>query len=276
VTRVAVVQLDAGRGALAAQDGAVAAVHAAADGGAEVVVLPEYASGWTPAPEPGLAQPLDGPFVTALAAAAKDRGVWVLAGVVAPGRPGGTGSGATAGRAPRARNLAIALDPAGRLRGAYTKVHLFDAFGWRESEALEPGAPDAPPLVLQVGELRLGVLTCYDLRFPEAARRLVDAGASVLCAIAAWASGPGKAEQLRILARARAIENTAYLVLASQSGPGRAAGSAVVDPLGVVVAEAGPDGDDVLLADLDPALVADVRARVPVLEHRRYDVVPRS
>jgi predicted amidohydrolase len=181
-----------------------------------------------------------------------------------------------AGTSPaRATNLAVALDPAGRLQGAYAKVHLFDAFGWRESDALEPGPADAPPLVLDAGGLRLGVLTCYDLRFPEVARRLVDAGAQVICVIAAWASGPGKAEQLRVLARARAIENTVYLLLASQSGRGRTGCSAVVDPLGDVVVEAAAVGDAVLLADLDPAVVAEVRARVPVLDHRRYAVVPR-
>jgi predicted amidohydrolase len=265
MTRVAVVQLDASRGPAAAQDEAVAAVERAADGGAELVVLPEYASGWAPRLGPELAVAEDGPFVTSVQAVARRRGVSVVVGVVVP--PGGAA-------ADRCANRALTIGPDGALLGAYTKVHLFDAFGTRESDALVAGDPGAPPLVLDVGGLRFGVLTCYDLRFPEVARRLVDAGAHVLVAIAAWASGPGKADQLGVLARARALENTCYLLLASQNGPGRAGHSAVVDPLGVVLAQAW-DEDRLLTADLDPAVVEQVRARVPVLEHRRYAVVPR-
>ena len=264
MTSVAVVQVDAGGDRAAARESAVAAIGRAADAGARLVVLPEYASGWAPAPGPDLVEPLDGPFVTAVREAARRAGVSVVVGVVAP----------HGGDDPRAVNLALAIGPDGALLGSYAKVHLFDAFGWRESDALAPGAPDAEPLVIDVDGLRVGVLTCYDLRFPESARRLADAGSQVLVAIAAWASGPGKAGQLAVLARARAIENTAYLLLASQCGPGRTGHSAVVDPLGEVLAEATEDGEEILLANLDPAAVAAARERVPVLRHRRYAVVP--
>lgn len=265
MTRVAVVQLDAGQGETRALAGAVAAVERAADAGAGLVVLPEYASGWAPRLGPELAVTMDGPFVAALRDVASRRGVSVVAGIVVPGDGDGDLSA----------NLALAIGPDGAILGGYTKVHLFDAFGTRESDALVAGVPDAPPLVLDVDDLRFGVLTCYDLRFPEVARRLVDAGAQVLVAIAAWASGPGKADQLAVLARARALENTSYLLLASQNGTGRAGHSAVVDPLGVVLTQTG-EGDDVLVADLDAQLVSEVRERVPVLRNRRYSVVPRA
>lgn len=262
MTRVAVVQLDAGEGADDARARAVDAVADAAGRGARLVVLPEYAGGWLPAPDPAVAEERDGPFATALRDAAARARATVVAGFVATGPEG------------RGVNLALAAGPDGDVLGTYAKVHLFDAFGWRESDALVGGEPGAAPLVVDVDGLAVGVLTCYDLRFPESARRLVDAGAQVLVVIAAWASGPGKAEQLRVLARARAIENTCYLLLASQCGPGRTGHSAVVDPFGVVVAEAAGEGDAVLVAELDPALVARARAVVPVLEHRRYRVVP--
>lgn len=279
MTRVAVAQLDAGGGHDRALADAVAAVHAAADAGAALVVLPEYASGWAPRLGPELAVPADGAFVAALRGVARQRVVAVVAGVIVPALETVADAADAAGAAgvaePRAVNLALAIGPDGALLGEYAKVHLFDAFGTRESDALVAGDPAAAPLVFDLDGLRFGVETCYDLRFPESARRLADAGAQVVVAIAAWASGPGKVDQLGVLARARAIENTAYLLLASQHGSGRSGHSAIVDPLGVVLAEAG-DEPAVLTADLDPAHLAAVRTRVPVLEHRRYTVVPRG
>lgn len=269
MTHVAVVQLDAADLATTTAQ-AVRAVERAADDGAALVVLPEYASGWAATVTPALAEPTSGPFVTALRDVARRGAVTVIVGTMTPGED-------------RCANLALAIAPDGSLAGTYTKVHLFDAFGYRESEALAPGPADAPPLVVPVGDLRFGVEVCYDIRFPESARRLVDAGADVLVVIAAWAAGPGKAEQLQVLARARAIENTAYLVLACQDGSGRAGSSAVVDPLGRVLVEAAADASatrpagaaTILHAELDPAAVAAARRRVPVLANRRYDVVPR-
>ena len=268
MTRVAVVQLDAAGGPDAAIEDAVAAVEEAAARGAELVVLPEYSSGWAPTLGPSLAVPKDGAFVDALRGVARRCRVGLIAGIVTPGaEPGANQEDA------RSVNLALIIGPDGTISGDYAKVHLFDAFGTCESDALRAGDPGAAPAVIDVSGLRFGVLTCYDLRFPESARRLADAGSQVLVVIAAWASGPGKVEQLRVLARARAIENTSYLLLASQHGEGRAGHSAVIDPLGVLLAEAGDDAA-VLVADLDDQVVRDVRARVPVLAHRRYGVVP--
>ncbi len=268
MTRVAVVQLDASGTRGDARRRAADAVERAADAGADLVVLPEYASGWAQDLGPDLLERLDGPFVTAVREAARRRAVSVVVGVVVPSEeaPG----------AARGSNLALFLRPDGEILGSYEKVHLFDAFGTRESDALVPGAPDAPALVVDVAGLRFGVLTCYDLRFPESARRLVDDGAQVVVAIAAWASGPGKADQLRVLARARALENTSYLLLASQCGHGRTGHSCVVDPWGRVLEEADGDAARVVVADLDPSEVAKARRRMPVLENRRYSVVPRS
>jgi predicted amidohydrolase len=104
----------------------------------------------------------------------------------------------------------------------------------------------------------------------------VDGGAQVIAVIAAWASGPGKEEQLVTLARARAIENTSYVLLASQSGPGRSGRSMIVDPSGTILADAGSDGVGMLTADLSGDVLDEVRATVPSLAHRRYDVVPRA
>lgn len=283
--RVHAVALSSGRDARANRDAAVAAVDAAAADGAALAVLPEYSAAFDPrGVPPELAEPLDGPFVTALREVSARTGVVVVAGTCVPGE-----------RADRAQN-AVVVVVGGELIGDYRKVHLYDAFGHRESDRLEAGAPDAPPVVVPLGGLHLGVMTCYDLRFPEAARRLVDAGADVLLVPAAWAWGEHKADHWLTLLRARAIENTAYVVAAAQQGYGVTGASLVVDPVGVVLAEAGaPDpapspaaglvggapsagavaATPAAVAELDPQRVAAVRRTNPSLDNRRFRVVPR-
>jgi predicted amidohydrolase len=247
---------------------ALAAVDVAAEHGADLLVLPEYASAFDPrGVGPAQAEPLGGPFVQALRRRAAATGVAVIAGTTLPGTGTGTGTG-------RAVNAVVAIDAAGALVGVYRKVHLYDAFGQRESDRLEPGPADAPPLVLDVAGLRFAVMTCYDLRFPEMARRLVDAGGQVLVVPAAWAAGPLKAEHWRALAVARAIENTSVLIGVGQAGPGVVGRSLVVGADGAVQLELAA-GPAVVTAGLDARAVAAVRARNPSLANRRYAVVPR-
>lgn len=231
---------------------------------ADLLVLPEYASGFHPhGVGPEHAEPLDGPFVRVLRERAAATGVAVVAGTTLPGSDA------------RAVNAVVAVDGTGELAGVYRKVHLYDAFGHRESERLEAGPADAPPLVLDVAGLRFGVLTCYDLRFPESSRRLVDAGAQVLVYPAAWAAGELKAWHWRSLAVARAIENTAAVVAVGQAGKGVTGRSLVVGPDGVVGLELG-ETPDVRTVDVDGALLARVRETNPSLANRRYTVVPRD
>ena len=267
---VTIGQLDVGSDRAANLAAASAAIRTAAADGSSLVVLPEYSSEYhARGMGPEHAEPLDGPWVTGLREAALSNGVAVIAGVVVPAVPGETSEG------PRALNLVVAIGPDGELLGTYAKVHLYDAFGFRESDGLAAGDPAAPPLVVELAGLRLGVLTCYDLRFPESARRLVDAGADAIVVPAAWVDGPGKAAQWRALAVARAIENTVFVLAVGQAGAGRTGRSVVVDPDGEVLAELGPEARTASV-ELDPAVVEETRARNPALALRRYDIVPRG
>jgi len=169
-------------------------------------------------------------------------------------------------------NTVVAIDGHG-LRGSYRKVHLFDSLGWQESDRLRAGNP-GELLVLPVADLVVGVLTCYDLRFPELTRRLVDHGATLLAVPSAWVAGPLKEDHWLTLARARAIENTCYLAGAGQGPPDFAGRSLVVDPMGVVVAQCG-EVDGIAVTGASTARVAEVRAKLPSLEHRRFTVTPR-
>ncbi|MDR8412504.1 carbon-nitrogen hydrolase family protein [Nonomuraea sp. 3-1Str] len=208
-----------------------------------------------------LAEPLDGPFVTGLAEAAREHGTAVIAGVF---EPGGGGDG-------RVHNTAVALDAGGELRAAYRKIHLFDSFGARESELVAPGSE---PAVVELAGLRVGLVTCYDLRFPELTRALVDRGADLFAVIAAWGSGPLKEDHWVTLVRARALENTMWTAAVGQApnpaessdgfGVGR---SMLVDPLGVARADLGA-APGVQLVTVDAETTAAARATLPCLEHR--------
>jgi predicted amidohydrolase len=239
-------------------------METAADGGAELLVLPEsslYASPEPPAAMSAIAERLDGPFIHGIAAMAGHLGLPVVVGTAEANEKG------------LPYNTLVALDAHGVVSGTYRKVHLYDAFGYRESEGTRQGEI-IRPFLLAAGDLRMGMLTCYDLRFPESARHLIDAGANVLLLPAMWIAGPGKEDHWNTLVRARAIENTAYVVTANQSGPLATAYSIIVDPFGVVIANAGED-PGVIFAELDIKRLAEVRARVPSLKNRRFSVVPK-
>ncbi|WP_067175823.1 carbon-nitrogen hydrolase family protein [Microtetraspora niveoalba] len=262
MTRVALCQIPISPDPKANLEAAREALAEARD--AELAVFPEstltrFGRGVAEA-----AEPLDGPFVTGLAEAAREFGTAVIAGTFEPGDG-------------RVRNTAVAISEDGELRAAYRKIHLFDSFGARESDLVLAGDV---PVVVELAGLRVGLITCYDVRFPELARALVDAGADTFAVIAAWGAGPMKEEHWATLVRARAIENTTWTVAVGQApnpaasdgfGVGR---SMLVDPLGVVRHDLGP-GRAVLTGEIDLALAAQVRGAVPALSHRRPDIFSR-
>ncbi len=270
-------------------------LSAAAGGGAELVVFPEATmAGFGDASFDlsSVAEPLDGAFVSALAEGARRYGVTVVAGMFEQlgrdtGRGGGEGVGeggagvagvaAVLGErgAGRVYNTTVVVGPAGLL-GSYRKLHLFDALGARESDRVAAGDPATGVLTVALGEgLVLGIMTCYDLRFPEIARALVDRGATVLALPAHWYNGPGKSEVWETLVRARAIESTAYVVAAGKPEPEAVGRSMVVDPLGQVLSELSGAEEGIACADVSAARVSAVRTMLPVLEHRRFGVVAR-
>lgn len=228
--------------------------------GADLVVLPEaFARDFG---EPGsdvsaYAEPVDGAFGTALADAARAGSTTVVAGMFeAPTASAEPGDG-------RPYNTLLVR---GAAEAAYRKIHLYDSFGYRESDRLLAG--DVGPTVVEVGGWQVGLMTCYDLRFPELARLLVDAGAELLVVPAAWVAGPRKVDHWRTLVRARAIENTVYVAAAGQPGPRYSGHSMVVDPLGDVLVEAGEE-PAVLRADVSRATLAAARRTNPSLGNRR-------
>jgi len=261
---VAVCQFAAGTDVPANTERCIELLAAAAAGGAELAVLPELAMHFDPTHSTlgPHGESIDGPFVSAVAQAAKAHGIAALVGMTE--RLDGHTSDS---------NTLVALTPEGELAGVYRKIHLYDAFGYRESDTIR-AADISAPLLFDVGGVTVSALTCYDLRFPEAFRWVVDAGAEVVALPAAWAAGPAKEDHWSTLLRARAIENTIYIAGAGQVGPVSCAQSMIVDPMGVVAACAG-EAPGVAIAPVDPARVADVRRVNPSLANRRFTVTPR-
>jgi predicted amidohydrolase len=225
--------------------------------GTDLVVLPEAFARDFGAPGSDLApyaEPLDGPFGTKLRELSSGTGTAWLAGMFEvaddPARPLNT--------------LVLAED--GKLI-AYRKIHLYDSFGYKESATLSPGA--IQPSRVDLDGFPLGLMTCYDLRFPELARTLVEQGAEALVVPAAWVAGDRKVEHWRTLLRARAIENTAWVIGVGQPGPRYSGNSLVVAPDGDVVVECGEEDGAVLDAVIDREAVSEVRRTNPSLANRR-------
>lgn len=234
----------------------------AAGRGANLVVFPEYSSFFTA--ELGersvaAAEPLDGSFVQQLSVIARDLRLTIVAGMLE-----------TTPDPHRVSNTVVAVSAAGDLIAKYRKMHLYDAFGQRESDWVLAGEI-APPETFSVGGFTAGLQTCYDIRFPEVTRRLVDHGVDLVLVPAEWVRGPLKEQHWRTLVTARALENTVYVVAADQAPPVGAGNSMIVDPMGVELVTVG-ENTDVALAWVSPSRIADVRAVNPALALRRFGV----
>ena len=239
-----------------------ALVTTAAQRGARLVVLPEFAVYSARHLDHRFvenAEPLDGPTVRALATLSAKRQVTIVVGVNETADEG------------RIHNTLVALRD-GELAAVYRKVHLYDAFGVRESDRVVPGEPQA--VVLDVDGYAVGLQTCYDLRFPESSRALVDAGAEILAIPAEWYPGPLKEYHWTTLLRARAIENTAYVLAANHVGRTGVGHSMVLDPAGTAVSALG-EAAGVAVADVDRDRLDQVRETNPALAVRKYRVLPR-
>lgn len=225
-------------------------------GVADLVMLPEL---WTTgafayerfAAE---AEPLEGPTYEAMAKAASDAGVWLHAGSIPERDPLGP-----------LYNTSLLFSPSGDLAAAYRKIH---RFGFDQGEAVLMGA-GTELVTARLSGTTAGLATCYDLRFPELFRGLVDAGAELLLLPAGWPER--RRAHWTLLARARAVENQAFVLACGTAGTHalvpQAGHSIVVDPWGEVLAEAGPD-EEILTVEFDPDEVATTREKFPALKDR--------
>ena len=246
---------------------AVSMIEQAGRGGAELISFPEFLMAFSPASQTPedlakIAEAVDGHFISTLREAASKNRIAVLATIYE-----------TAANPNRVFDTAVWLDALGDIAMSYRKVHLYDAFGFKESDKFEPGNAVPPPVTS--GECRFGVMICYDVRFPEMARMLTLQGANVLLVPAGWVQGDLKVDHWQTMTKARALENGCYVIAPGQTGNIYIGHSMVVDPMGRMIVDLG-EREGLDFADLDSKLISETRTRLPLLANRRADVYARS
>nr|WP_318382812.1 deaminated glutathione amidase [uncultured Enterobacter sp.] len=224
---------------------------------AALLVLPEALlarSDGDPHMSVNAAQALDGGFMTRLLSESRRNTLTTVLTIHVPSTPG------------RAVNTLVVIR-AGAIVAQYAKLHLYDAFNMLESERVDAGSEVAP--VIAIEGMNVGLMTCYDLRFPELALTLALKGADLLVLPAAWVRGPLKEQHWATLLAARALDTTCYVVAAGECGNRNVGQSRIVDPQGVTIAAAAAE-PALIFADVDPARVNETREKLPVLRNRRF------
>lgn len=257
--RIALAQIQSGTDPSANLELVADYTRRAAAAGARLVVFPEATMCRFGVPLTAIAEPIDGRWADGVRGIAAAAGVTVFAGMFTPAADG------------RVTNTLLATGP--EVEARYDKIHLYDAFGFTESQTVAPGRE---PVVVTVDGVGVGVTLCYDIRFPYLYTELADRGASVITVSASWGAGPGKLEQWTLLARARALDSGCFIAAAGQAYPGPelaaqaptgVGGSLVASPMAEVLAWAGPE-PELVVCDLDVDTVAAVRNTVGVLRNR--------
>lgn len=228
--------------------------------GAELIVFPEESMFSVGRVDGPLAAAVDAgwtTFVQQLSLLAAELGIAVVAG-------GYESSGED-----RPFNTLVLIDSTGRIADTYRKLHLYDAFSYSESTRIKPG--DGGVKVVELDGIKVGLMTCYDIRFPELARALTDQGADLLAVPAAWFKGEHKIEHWETLLKARAIENTVWVAAAGTSSRHTVGHSAILDPMGVPQAFLSDEAEAVVTADVTRKRIDDVREFLPVLKNRRFE-----
>ena len=195
-----------------------------------------------------MAEPLDGEFITLVAEKTKEKEVAAVVPIFEKSDDG-------------IFDTAVIINR-GEIRGGYRKIHLFDALGYKESDYFRSGSD---PVLFKIGDTLLGVVICYDIRFPELTKSEAMSGARVIIVPSAWYRGPLKEEQWQTLLMARAQENTSYVIGVGNANDAFVGRSMVIDPLGVKVLDLG-SGDRIGFYDLEDSRIDEARKKLPVLK----------
>jgi predicted amidohydrolase len=241
-------------------------IKQAAENNAQLVCFPEFQMAYSPPEQKPevlyqVAEKINGNFISKLINSAKKNKINVIATIYEIIN--------TNKQNHKVSDTAVLISDRGKLESAYRKIHLYDALGFKESKKLIAGNIIERPVKTSVGTL--GLLICYDMRFPEISRILTVNGASILVSPSAWVSGIMKEEHWEIMLKARAIENGVYVIAPNQLGNIYSGRSMVIDPFGSTLVDMG-NREGMELVDIDNSRIDTIRGTLPLLENRRTDV----
>ena len=238
-------------------------IEIAAKKGAELCTFPEFMMFYTNSNQSARqlaeqAETINGDFVKQIAKAAKKNKIQVVGTIYEKSR-----------KKNRVYDTAFIISKSGKIVSTYRKIHLYDALGFKESTKLEPGHKIAHPTKTTLG--KVGMLICYDLRFPEMSRILASSGSEILAVPSAWVRGPNKEEHWLALNKTRAIENGCYVIAPGHLGNIYCGRSLVVDPYGKIILDM-KHKSGIGYAEISLDLVKKTRLSLPLLKNRRTDI----
>jgi predicted amidohydrolase len=233
---------------------------------AQLICFPEFQMAYSPAEQKPedlhkIAEKIDGNFISMLSNCARRNKINVIATIYEINN--------TNKQNHKVFDTAVIINELGKLESAYRKVHLYDALGFKESKKLMAGNIIEKPTTTSVG--KLGLLICYDMRFPEICRILTINGAKILVCPSAWVSGFMKREHWQIMLKARAIENGVYVIAPDQIGNIYCGHSMVIDPYGTTLVDM-KIREGMEFIDIDNSRIDSIRSTLPLLKNRRTDV----
>jgi len=238
-------------------------INKAANRGAKLCALPEFMMFYTTSSQSakelaGLAETINGEFVRSISKSAKQNSIQVV-GTFYEKSP----------RIDRVYDTSFLIDKNGKVLSKYRKIHLYDALGFKESNKLSAGSKIVKPTRSAAG--KMGMMICYDLRFPEMSRTLVSAGSEILVTPSAWVKGEMKEEHWITINKTRAIENGCYIISPDQVGNIYCGRSVIVDPYGKILLDM-KKREGIGIADISLDRVRQVRKNLPLLKNRRTDI----
>jgi predicted amidohydrolase len=265
VTKIAVVQMKADTDKEKNLKKILDYIKQAAKRNSKLCTFPEFMMFYTPSHQSAtelakLAEKISGEFITSISHAAKENSIQII-GTFYEKSP----------KAKRVYDTSFLISENGKLVSRYRKIHLYDALGFKESKKLYPGSSVARPVNSVAG--KLGMMICYDLRFPEMSRILASSGSEILVVPSAWVKGKMKEEHWLTINCTRAIENGCYVIAPDQVGNIYCGRSLVVDPFGKVILDM-KKKEGIGIVDISIDQVFQVRKKLPLLKNRRTDIYP--
>jgi predicted amidohydrolase len=263
---VAIVQMKSSEDKMENLQLSVDFIREAAKKKSNLICFPEFQMAYSPVSQPAnqlseIAESVnDGNFITTLRKAAKVNKISIISTIYEKSNSGFNN---------RVYDTVVLIDSKGEISSVYRKLHLYDALGFKESDKMMAGNMIEKPAKTSVGSI--GLMICYDIRFPEMSRILTVKGANVLVSPSAWVHGVMKEEHWQTLLKARAIENGLYIIAPDQVGNIFSGRSMAIDPFGVVLLDMG-NREGMEVVEIDKSRVQKVRELLPLLKNRRTDV----